>query len=267
MGKGQAISQNELMEIAAKTGFNQDLILKDYYATYILYILRDIGGIYFKGGTALNKIVLNYARLSEDVDYTVTANIEHIKKQIIETLEKSGLFDSITKDKDVEGFTRLISNYKNFSGGKGTVFIDLNQRAKLSLKHKNHEIKHFYEGHIPKFSCNTLAIEEMIAEKMAATIGRNKPRDNYDLYKIIQSKFKINLDLVRKKCEQSNVEFDIVKMFSNAKKLKNRWDEDMISLLSEEVSFQEVMQTLAKHFKLKEEKDSRKNKDKPSNLG
>lgn len=33
-----------------------------------------------------------------------------------------------------------------------------------------------------------------------------------------------------------------------------RWNDDMIPLLVEEVTFEEVMQTIAKHFKLKEEK-------------
>ena len=49
-------------------------------------------------------------------------------------------------------------------------------------------------------------------------------------------------------------------MFNRAKKLKNRWDEDMIALISEKINFQEVMITLAKHFKLKEEKELMKNK-------
>ena len=49
-------------------------------------------------------------------------------------------------------------------------------------------------------------------------------------------------------------------MFNNAKKLHNHWNSDMIPLLVEEVSFQEVMQTLAKHFNLKVEKDKLKKK-------
>src|SRR3989338_8849440 len=100
------------------------------------------------------------------------------------------------------------------------------------------------------FSINTLAKEELIAEKVAAAIGRNMPRDHYDLYRIIKKEMPIGMELVRKKCQQSNVEFDIIKMFNNAKKLKNRWDKDLLPLLAEEVSFREVMATLSKYFKL-----------------
>ena len=97
---------------------------------------------------------------------------------------------------------------------------------------------------------------------MAATIVRNKPRDHFDLYKIISYKMPINLNLVKQKCKDSNNEFDIIKMFNRANKLKNRWDEDVLQLLpqNEQITFLDVMKTLAKHFNLKKEKDNKKNK-------
>ncbi|MGM5483911.1 MAG: hypothetical protein ACQER9_03280 [Nanobdellota archaeon] len=47
-------------------------------------------------------------------------------------------------------------------------------------------------------------------------------------------------------------------MFNKAKKLNRRWDDDMIALLSENIGFKEVMTTLAKYFKFKEEKEKLK---------
>ncbi|MBS3137711.1 hypothetical protein J4232_04715 [Candidatus Woesearchaeota archaeon] len=64
------------------------------------------------------------------------------------------------------------------------------------------------------------------------------------------------------KCNESGDEFSILKMFNNAQKLHKRWNEDMIPLLSEEVSFKEVIQTLAKHFNLKIEKENQKEEQK-----
>lgn len=122
---------------------------------------------------------------------------------------------------------------------------------------EKHKITHFYKDKIPEFSFNTLSKEEMIAEKVAAAIGRNQPRDHYDIYRIIKEKIPINLGLVKKKCALANIEFNIVKMFNKAKTLKNRWDEDLTPLLAEKVSFQEVIKTLAGYFKLKEEKKKR----------
>lgn len=255
MDEIKKLTNLEFSDIASKYPFNRPLLGKDYYITVILFLLRDVKGIYFKGGTALQKIFLNHARLSEDIDFTISDGLKTVKEKIVNVLNNSGFFEGITKDKDAEGFTRLVVHYIGFSDEKGEVYIDLNRRARLETKPERHKIRHFYPEHLPAFSLNTLSEEELIAEKVASSIGRNKPRDHYDIYQIIQHKLPIKMKLVEKKCKFSEDEFNIIKMFNNAKKLKNRWDEDMIPLIAEEVSFQEVMQTLAKHFKLKEEKD------------
>tara|TARA_Y100000310_G_C20541596_1_gene743568 strand:+ start:35 stop:823 length:789 start_codon:yes stop_codon:yes gene_type:complete len=256
------ITKDELNAVIAKVKFKSQLVTKDYYVTILLYLLRDLKGAYFKGGTALNKIFLNYARISEDIDYSLTSPIQDVEKEIVEIIEASGFFESVTHDKKVHKFTRLVANYKDLDGLFGTVLIDLNERADLILEPESHQIPHLYSNHIPSFSITTLNKKEMMAEKMAATIGRNKPRDHFDLYKIIQAGHKIDLDIVKKKCQASEQEFDIIKMFNRAKKLKNRWDQDLGPLLVEETTFQEVMTVLAKHFNLKEEKDREKKADK-----
>ncbi|MFH1209982.1 MAG: nucleotidyl transferase AbiEii/AbiGii toxin family protein [archaeon] len=258
MDEIKRINYDRILEIISDKGFDSDHLTKDYYLTVILYLIKDIEGLYFKGGTALQKIFLNYSRLSEDLDFTLTRDVKEIIKEIEERI-KSNLFTRITKDKDVEGFTRLVVYYRDFSDKESFVFIDLNKRAKLSTKPEKYAIKHFYKDNIPEFSVNTLSKEEMIAEKMAAAIARNRPRDHYDLYKIIKSGIKININLVKEKCKQSNIEFNIIKMFNKANILKNRWDKDLVPLISENISFQTVMKTLSHYFKLKEEKNKLKN--------
>lgn len=71
----------ELKIIASKYGLNIVLVEKDYLLTHLLYLIKDIEGIYFKGGTALNKIFLDHARLSEDLDFSCTRNILSIEKE------------------------------------------------------------------------------------------------------------------------------------------------------------------------------------------
>ena len=254
MDEIKIINKNYFEEIVVKTGFARPLLLKDYYLTLILYLIKDVNGIYFKGGTALNKIFLNHARLSEDIDFTLTRNEKEVKKEIWKVLLKSGLFNDITEGKSVEGFARLIVKYHS-ELGEGEIFIDLNQRGTLILPFKTNKINHFYSSFIPEFSIKTLAKEELIAEKVRATITRNKPRDHFDVYQIIHSNMPINIELVKKKCLASGDEFSIIKMFNKAQTLKNRWDKDMGSLIAKPISFQEVIKFLAKHFKLKEAKE------------
>ena len=258
MAEIKKLTNNEFNDIASRMSFDAILLAKDYYLTVILYLLKNIEGVYFKGGTALQKIFLNHSRLSEDIDFTITRDTSEIKKEIVGILEESGYFESITEKKDDAGFTRLVVHYKRFTGEDDVLFIDLNKRATLLMKTEKHPIKHFYKSSIPEFSFPTLAKKEMVAEKVRAAISRNKPRDHYDIYMIIQKKIPIDMKMVKKKCEQGNVEFNIISMFNKANTLHKRWNEDMIALLAKEIPFEQVMKTLAQHFKLKEEKDKLK---------
>lgn len=258
MDEIKKLSSDEFTNIAARVPFDTFQLVKDYYVTAILYLLKEIDGIYFKGGTALQKIFLDHSRLSEDADFTVTKDMNNVKKEIKEILMKSGLFEKITEDKNLDGFTRLVVHYKSFTGEDGTVFVDLNKRAKLLMKSEKHVVQHFYESFIPVFSIPTMAKKEMVAEKIRAAIQRNKPRDHFDIYMIIRKKIPIDMKMVKKKCEQAGIEFNVISMFNRANKLHKRWDADMVSLLAEEIPFEQVMKTLAQHFKLKEEKDKLK---------
>ena len=258
MDKIKKLTDVEFKNISSQHPFGDIILAKDYYITIILYLIKDVDGIFFKGGTALQKIFLNYSRLSEDIDFSLTKEVSEIKKEITKILEDSGLFQKITKDKDVEGFTRLIAHYKNFSNESDAIFIDLNKRARLLLNPEVHKVPHFYKGFIPEFSFKTVAKEEMIAEKIMAASGRNKPRDHYDIFQIIKLKLPINMDIIKKKAKAANEEFSVIKMFNKAKKLKRRWDDDLVPLITEEVTFQEIMKTLSRHFNLEEEKEKLK---------
>ena len=107
------ITLDELKIIAAEQEFDIVLVEKDYLITYLLYLLKDVENIYFKGGTALNKIFLNHKRLSEDLDFTLTGKVDDVEKNIKNKL-KGTPFSKITHGKKVNKFVRLIVHYKLF---------------------------------------------------------------------------------------------------------------------------------------------------------
>lgn len=250
MDEIKRISDDQLRDLSAQTGFKVGLLTKDFYITVILYLIKDISGIYFKGGTALQKVILNHSRLSEDIDLTATKDVNEIRNGIIDLLKASKFFPRISLDRNQEYFVRIIIYYDK----ENAIFIDLNQKAKLLLPSQMVPIKHFYPENIPNFEFPTLASEELIAEKVRAAIQRNKPRDHFDIYQIIKAGIPIDLELVRLKCKDGQVDCDFTRMFNQAQKLKQRWDVDLLSLIKEEVTFQEVMKTLAAYFNLKQEK-------------
>jgi predicted nucleotidyltransferase component of viral defense system len=257
MAKIKELLKDEFNQIVVEQEFYESILLKDYYITILLYLMKDINGLIFKGGTALQKTLLDYSRLSEDIDFTLEKDLSKIKKEIIKNIDNSEIFGKITKDKDVTMFTRLIVPY-NTQLGFGNILIDLNERAELIKKPRKLEIKHFYPN-IPKFDFLCLSPEEIIGEKIAIAISRNKPRDHFDTYQIIKHNLPINMNLVKAKCLKSGSDPSIIKMFNKAKKLHNKWNKDMIALIKEDITFQEVMQTLAKHFDLNNVKDKNKN--------
>src|SRR3989344_2452240 len=123
MDEIKKLADFEFRDISSKYPFDRVLLGKDYFITVLLYLLKDVDGIYFKGGTALHKVFLDYARLSEDIDFTLTKSLKEIKPKIVSIIEKSRLFEKITEDKNVEGFLRMVVHYKGYSGEVGEIFI------------------------------------------------------------------------------------------------------------------------------------------------
>src|SRR3989338_7167551 len=133
MDTPKTITLKDIQDLAAKTKFHERLLTKDYFITRFLYLMKDIKNVYFKGGTALQKTILAHSRLSEDIDFTVTGDLNAAEQKIISTLIQEKSIKKIEKDKSVDGFVRLVLHYKNFRNQDDTIFIDLNKRASLTL--------------------------------------------------------------------------------------------------------------------------------------
>lgn len=243
------ITLDELKIIADNKKLDIIIIEKDYLLTYLLYLLKDIDNIYFKGGTALNKIFLNHKRLSEDLDFTITDSVSKIEREIKDKL-KNTIFKEITHDKRVDNFVRLVVHYKLFHE-KGTLFIDLNKRAKIYLNPELKEIKHFYKDYMPRFKVKTLNVKELIAEKISAVVMRYVPRDYYDIYNIIKKKMPIDMKLVKKKFKDNNEKYDIERIFKRGNKVYSKWNSDLLPLTSTKPSFKKVMKSLTEFFRYK----------------
>lgn len=244
---------DELKIIADEQKFNIEIIEKDYLVTKLLYLLKDVRGIYFKGGTALSKTILDHQRISEDLDFSLIRSLADVEKEIKQKL-KGTIFGKITHDKRVDKFTRLIVNYKLFHE-PGTIFIDLNERSKIIQSPESLPIEHFYKDEIPEFNVSCLSKEEMIAEKVMAACQRYRPRDYLDIYYLIKLKIPIDISLIKKKFQANKMEFTVPLIFKNTNKIFNQWKDDLFMLTKTRPSYNEVMETMAEYFKLKEEKE------------
>lgn len=240
-----ALRADELKDISARTGFNLLFLTKDYYVTLILSLLSGLDGIYFKGGTALQKVFLAHRRLSEDIDFTVTADLGRVRAAIEGRLAAAGLFGSMTEGRHVQGFLRLHAPYTDPFGQEGAVSIDLNRRASLMLPPETHTVGNFYHM---RFHVATLHPRELVAEKVHALIHRNQPRDYFDVYHIIRRRLPIDMDLVQKKSKVPDRAALVAMIFSNARKVYSHWETDLTPLVRHPVPFRKVMDSLKEFF-------------------
>ena len=93
-------------EVANSSGVRRDVLEKDYYVTLMLKELADRphqGYAYFKGGTALYKVLRSIRRFSEDIDLTVYVEDCPTPSQAKKRLENASLkFNCLPKGETEE---------------------------------------------------------------------------------------------------------------------------------------------------------------------
>jgi len=216
--------------IADKQGFRPAIIEKDYRLTRILnavneHLSRDI---IFKGGTLLNKAYLNYHRLSEDLDFSYSSDIDIstrgkrskaislIRKKMPSFLSFLGFTSDDPEGKGFNNSTQYLFNlqYKSIiMRHKESIKFEISLRQPSFLSPTIVQVKHFYqdpfsgEDLFPQGSVIALSLEESAAEKLKAGVSHLTPaiRDYYDLCHFIKIVFDFArpdlLKLVNKKLE------------------------------------------------------------------
>lgn len=199
--------------IAQKYNFRFEMIEKDYYLTLILNSVEShlSDKLVFKGGTLLNKIHLNYHRLSEDIDFTYyspggietrpkrSRAIAPIRERMPELLK---LLELKSEKPEGEGFNNSTQYvfyifYPSFITGKEeNIKLEISLRQTPIDKPVHNAVKHFYkdpftgEDLIPQNKILSLSLNEAVAEKLKAAITRKDVviRDYYDLWFISEAK-------------------------------------------------------------------------------
>jgi len=241
----------QIIPVLAKNhNFREEIVEKDYYLTLILnnidsYLSKDI---VFKGGTLLNKIHLNYHRLSEDLDFTYYGkeelNSRSKRSKAIKPIRENmaGFLEHLelkTEKPEGAGFNNSTQyvfyiSYPSFITGK-----DENLKIEISLRQRPidgpvyNTVKHFYKDPftgkdlIPANKILALSLNEAVAEKLKAAITRRDlaVRDYYDLWYIAEAKFDFHdkkfLVIFRKKLKDEAYKGDFKHNFGLGEKAIN----------------------------------------------
>jgi predicted nucleotidyltransferase component of viral defense system len=224
--------------LSDEEGFVATVIEKDFHLTRILNRINEhlSTDIVFKGGTLLNKVYLNYHRLSEDLDFSYRGNADLLtrgkrSKAITPIREKMPAFLDIlelTSDNPQgNGFnnsTQYLFNIQYQSvllKKKENIKLEISLRQPPFLKPERVVIKHFFQDPftgkdlIEQGKVLALSLEESVAEKLKAAVSRLTPaiRDYYDLGHFIRNGFDFSrldfLKMVDKKLRLDGYEGDI----------------------------------------------------------
>jgi predicted nucleotidyltransferase component of viral defense system len=193
------IPPGEIARLAHRLGLGDKTIEKDYVLTWLLLAianspLRD--QLAFKGGTAIKKIYEPNYRFSEDLDFTLLTDISN--EMLITEIET--LFPWLQREVNIPLAVRKVevhqtgnpAIYLNYVGPlRGNLtsrflktdftrdevllfpLVSASLKTPYSDCAKRDEMLHVY------------SLEEIMAEKLCAILGRTEPRDLFDIHYLL----------------------------------------------------------------------------------
>ncbi len=217
--------------LAKKFKINEKVVLREYIQLVFLKELYDESyseNIFFKGGTAI-RLVLNGTRFSEDLDFTVAGSKENFRLFITKFFQKmEKLYGFTFKDrKDTHGVSFLLTSRQGEGNNAIFVKLDFSFREKVFMPTQsilNTEYPVIFTSYI-----NHLSPEEIVSEKIRALMTRNKGRDVYDLWFLLNLNIPISHRLVLEKLKYYDIkDFAYDQLISRIKKFnKDKFISDL----------------------------------------
>lgn len=250
------ITKSELFDMARLKSINNiGYAEKDYLLELFLFLIsrNTKQELIFKGGTALYKFY-KFERFSEDLDFSEakTANIHNLIKKIISDLSKFKIEAKVSEIK--EPFNSILLNFRVkgplYTGNPQTfcaIRTDINKKSAVELQPTRSRFTSLYTE-IPPFYALVMQEKEILAEKIRAIMTRDKARDLFDAFALVEKNIDVDMGLVEKKLDYYNLEFN-KKLFSEAVgKKQGMWLRELKPLLNELPSFADVKKKLLSFF-------------------
>ena len=215
----QNLFKSFIEETKSKTGYDSEIIEKDYYVTMILRLIveksADLGVVVFKGGTSLSKCHKVIDRFSEDIDITFTEHLGEKKRKKLKYNIMKALgdelhlsitnWDTIQSDRDLnayifyykslfnENYEALIKGVKVETALASYSFptekLQISCYVGDTLIEKDAELARQF--HLEPFTMNVQSLSRTFIDKVYASCdyyiqgkSRRLSRHLYDLYKI-----------------------------------------------------------------------------------
>lgn len=229
------ISSDRLRALARENKVTVGLMEKDYVNSWILFAIYNSNlreKLIFKGGTALSKIYFpEIWRFSEDLDLTMpkeidkTEFVKDLRSSLRTVSERSGINFEIRSTHFTPGYVQVKIQYKASLSQKNTTRLDitLDEIVLFDLNEKLHSFED-----IPEFIIRVYSLEEIFVEKVRSLFERNRARDFFDVYKILETGTveqigKISEGL-KEKMESKDINLNLEFSDSKIEDVESYWD-------------------------------------------
>jgi predicted nucleotidyltransferase component of viral defense system len=261
------IPQSEVFKIAHEDGVGQRVIENDYVLSWVLIAiaesdLRDHVG--FKGGTALKKVYFTEYRYSEDLDFTLVRNLNHaellglVQQSLPFLLNEANLRVQVERDDlSPHESSRIELAYVGplqAQMGSRQLTMDFTRNELLVNEPTGGELKAPYSDYPRDVRLQTYTINEILAEKLCALMGRTEPRDLYDLCWVLETceidPVFLSHDFVEKAAHKGHdaARVDEVLLGKEAK-LRSQWENRLGQQVPELLEFDEVIRAVRRHIR------------------
>ncbi len=246
------ISKTELQEYARLKNYNLGQAEKDYFQEILLFILyRELGSeLVFKGGTALTKC-FGFNRFSEDLDFTASKQLP-LTQIISEGLKKFYIPFTIEQN-EYEHSIQIVCRlqgplYVNQPNSLCRIEIDCSYREEI-LRDTVQKTIGLHISEIPTFQVIVMSELEILAEKVRAILTRNKARDVFDMYYLLQKNTFIDVALVNSKLAFYDMSFSFDVFMDAILQKQTIWDSELRYLVKVYPSFSEVRDLVCMSFR------------------
>ena len=156
-----------------------------------------------KGGTAINLMYTNLARLSVDIDLDYIGSLDKEKASqdrdiIMDALDNYMISEDYEISSKSRGSIILASRtytFTNASHNKDNIKVEINFIDRIHICPSVRKQTNYFKKEV---MVQTLQLEELFGMKICALIDRSKPRDLFDVNKLKKNMAFINKDKLRK---------------------------------------------------------------------
>lgn len=240
------ISEEYLRELSKRTDLHLYQQEKDYLLKLFLYFYySSFEDVVFKDGTCL-KYVHGLNRFSEDLDFELVVEPEKFQDQVekvLEVIKKIGIESEYIKEERFEkAYTAEIAfrgpRYDGSKHSRNKFRIDAGERLGLVVEPRWRFIESEYPETRNRFSVLVMGEEELLAEKIISLFERDKGRDLYDVWFMLEKGLEPDVDLIRRKYDKEMSWRKVVD--------KERYSSDLKRLVRRTIPYDQVREEVKK---------------------